>query len=55
MKIFTEISPEKNKKVCSNCKYFERWGVATGTCSRPNLRGNNTRSETQTCYKFKKI
>ena len=32
IKVFAEISPEKDKNVCSNCSYWFGWGVSTGMC-----------------------
>jgi hypothetical protein len=52
-KVFIEISPSKDQKVCGNCEYFYQWGVVNGQCLRPKLRGNNNRTETQTCRYFK--
>jgi len=49
---FIEIAPKKEKKVCGNCKYFELWGVHSGTCgNRKKLTG---KGDWQTCRKFEK-
>ena len=31
-KVFIDISPAKNKRVCSNCIHFNRFGVVSGLC-----------------------
>jgi hypothetical protein len=32
VKVFIDIAPSKDKKVCSNCSYWLKWGTHTGTC-----------------------
>jgi hypothetical protein len=49
-KIFIDILPSEDKKVCSNCAKWSRWGVQTGQC----VSGKN-KNQSDTCKKFEKI
>ena len=51
--VFIDISPAKNKRVCSNCLHWRRWGVATGLCN-VNNKGRN-RTQGYTCKYFDKL
>ena len=53
--VFIDISPPKNKKLCSNCKHFSRFGVVSGLCMLS--RRNNAAfvvNENWICGSFKK-
>lgn len=53
IQIFIDISPSKDKKVCNNCLYFFKWGVASGNCLHPkHARGITNKIDSQTCKKF---
>lgn len=49
--IHIDISPNKKRKVCQNCKYFSKWGVHMGVCSKPKARIAD-RMDNETCKKF---
>ena len=53
-KIFVDISPSSDKRVCSNCESFYRWGVHTGTCNLAiqNDKDNENVSENHYCEGF---
>jgi len=55
-KVFIDISPAKDKKVCSNCKHFSRFGVVSGLCmlSRRNNRAYVV-SELYYCKSFERV
>ncbi len=51
--VFIEISPAKDKIVCSNCNYFSRFGVVSGLCLRSTTkRGSLVMNERDTCKGF---
>ena len=46
---FIDIAPAKNKRVCSNCLSWFKWGTQTGTCDVTNENTNQIFSE---CYQY---
>lgn len=49
-KVFIDIAPSKDKKVCGNCKHLIIWGVSTGMCM--NRKKPTDKMLTQTCNRF---
>jgi hypothetical protein len=50
-KVFIDISPKKELKVCGNCRHFIKWGVHSGNCW---IQHGKDKSEYNSCKKFKK-
>ena len=51
-KVFIEMLPVKEKEVCANCKYWNQWGVSTGTCILSDNEDQNT-DQDYTCISFR--
>ena len=54
VRTFVDISPSTDKRVCSNCESFSRWGVFTGICNLAiqNDKDNEDVDENHCCAGF---